>query len=63
MLQDCGRFTPAGCQVNTKTAYHCPPQLDKGEESKKKGSWGKIRTGKDHSAATIMGKADSARGN
>lgn len=29
MLQDCGGLTPAGCQMNTKAAYHCPPQLDK----------------------------------
>lgn len=29
MLQDCGGLTPAGCQVNAKAAYHCPPQQDK----------------------------------
>lgn len=56
MLQDCGGFMPAGCQVNTKATYHCPPQLDKEGKSIKKGTQDKIRTGKDHSAVTIMGK-------
>lgn len=58
MLQDCDGLTSAGCQVNTKATYHCPPQLDKEGKSIKKGTQDKIRTGKDYSAVTIRGKTD-----
>ncbi|KAK0675839.1 DOP1 protein, partial [Pygoscelis papua] len=35
-----------------------PPQLDRGEKNTTKGLWVEIRTGRDHSAITVMGKTD-----
>jgi len=40
-----------------------PPQLDTGERNMTKGSWIKIRTRRDYSPISIMGKTSSTWGN
>jgi len=46
-----------------KPLYHSCFSAGQGRENMMKGSWIKIRTQRDHSAITIMGKADSMSGN
>jgi len=42
--------------------YHSPSSAGQLRENTTKGLWGKIRTGRDHSPITIMGKTDSVWG-
>jgi len=59
-LDYCGGLTLAGCQVPTKAALLFSLLSGQGRENIIKGSWVKIRTGRDHSAFTVTGKTDSA---
>ena len=59
----CGGLTLAGCQVPTKAALSLHSSAGQGRENITKGSWVEIRTGRDHSLITVMGKTDSTWGN
>ena len=45
-----------------KPLYHSPSSAGQGREKITKGSWVKVRTGRDHSAITVTGKTDSTWG-
>lgn len=52
-----GELIFVGSQGPAMPFYHFP-QLDKGKKNTTKSLWVKIRTERDHSATTIMGKTD-----
>jgi len=49
-------FGLAGLQVPTEAALSLPSSAGQGREKMMKGSWVKIRTGRDHSPITIGAK-------
>jgi len=59
----CGEMTLFGSQVPTKAALSFPSSAGQGRENTMKGSWVKIRTGRDHSPITATGKTDSTQAN
>jgi len=64
----CGGLTLAGHQVLTKPALSTlylskPSSTGQRRENTTKGSWVKIRRGRDHSPITIMGKTHLTWGN
>ena len=59
----CAGLTLAGHQIPTKATPSLTSSAGQGRENITTGSWVKIRTGRDHSAITIMGKTDSTWGN
>ena len=58
VIQICGGLTLAGCQVPTKAALSLPSSAGQGRENIMKSLCIKVRTGRDHSATTVMGKTD-----
>jgi len=62
LLVCCGGLALAGCQVANKAALLLPPSAGQWRANIMKASWVEIRTGRDHSPVTIMGKTDSAWG-
>jgi len=54
-----GELTLAGCQVSTKVTLSFFLISWTGEKNIIKGSWAKIRAGRDHSPITMMDKTDS----
>jgi len=52
----------AGSQVPAEAALSHPSSAGQGRQNIMKSSWFKLRTGRDHSPVTIMGKTDSAWG-
>jgi len=59
----CGGLTLPRSQVPTKAALPLPSSAGEGEKTMTKGSWVEIRTGRDQSPITTMGKTDSTWGN
>jgi len=51
-------FSLPGHQVPTKAALSLPPPNWTGQKNMTKGSCVKIRTGRDHSPVTVIGKTD-----
>jgi len=62
ILTSCGGLTLAGCQEAPKPAVSLL-LTGQGRENIMKGSWVKLRTGRDHSPITVTGKTDSTWGN
>lgn len=58
-----GGLTLAGHQEPSKATLSLPSSPGQERENIMKGSWVKIRTGRDHSPVTAMGKTDLAWGN
>lgn len=52
----------AGCQAPTKAALSLSSGAGEGRENIMKESWAEIRTRRDHSPITIIGKTDSTSG-
>jgi len=46
-----------------KPLYHSPSSTEQGRKNTMKGLWVKMRTGRDYSTITIMGKRDLTWGN
>ena len=63
LMPTCGVLTLAGSQVPTEATLSLPSSTGQGRESLAKGSWVEMRTGRDHSPTTVMGKTDSTWGN
>jgi len=57
-----GGLTLSGCQVPTKATLSLPSLAGKGRDNITTGLWVEIRTGRDQSPITSMGKIDSTWG-
>lgn len=57
-----GKFTLSGHQVPNKVTLSLPSSTAQRKENRMKGSWVEIKTGRDHSPFTVMGKRVSAWG-
>lgn len=54
---------PGWMELSTKAAVSLPSSDGHRRENVMKGSWIKIRTWRDHSPLTVIGKTDSTQGN
>lgn len=61
-LTECVGLTLAGSQVPTKAALSIPSSAEQVRETRTKGLWVGIRTGRDHSLVIVVGKTDSTGG-
>lgn len=62
-LASCGGLMLPGNQVPTKAIPSLPSSAGQGRKNTTKNLWVEIRTGRDHSPSTAMGKLDAKWGN